>query len=436
MEQLLVNYHEIDDLKKKIDTANTFFNKRINTIGSNKRGIDGVSSSRSYLDSAVSELYGIENTINDKIDKLNDFKIELNDFETAAMDADLRVANRIASTTSSFCYTTGIGVKNTEKKSLWQQLSDWVEDKWNGLKNGWNDFTDMVVDWYQENKDAIWAGVKLFTNVLFCALAVVAFIATLPASGFLAICGVIAAGFALAKSISDVYTSAASFACYCNGDTAGGELWAQRSLKDGFLMVGRKFDEAFHTEVFEDAASYLYTGLEVFSAVYGVVKFGKDMLKAFKLDKLSWNNITKRSWNQNKAWFKSINWKDRLLDKDNWKNAIKKVIGYDSVELTAAGDVDRRFASFKKFAKSFKWLDTESVTALYKFKTWGGNAKSVYKTVEHVFDGNPDTKWHDEIKIMKTMNDLQDKVFNNFTPSAAPAPAYAGGGIGGGGIWP
>lgn len=393
MGKLIVNYSALDDLKSTIKKANNYFDKRNGTVNRVRTGVNGVSSSRGYLGDAVNQLYGKSNEIEDKQNKLNSLSDDIVRFKEEAQAADKRVADRINSTTKSFCYVNGIGTVKTEEKSVLQKLKDWASDRWKDVKN-----------FYEENKETILAGLKLVANVAFCALAVVTFIATLPASGFFAICGAVAAGFALAKSVGDVVTSAISFGSYAQGDKANGAAWAERGLKDGMLYVGRKADEFLNTNCVENFMGKLYTGLEVFSAVYAVADLGKGIAKAFKLDKLKWGKLFKGSFKQRTAWFKSINWKGKFLSKDNWKSLGKTLIGIKKTPHGASKE-------YQKLKKSFSFIkNTTTITAIAKFKARGTNIKMIYKTIENIFDGDPDTKWCGEIKAIKTLDGLNGKV--------------------------
>jgi len=396
MAQLIVNYSAIDTLKGTITSANQFFENRKETIETIRSGVNNVSTNRSYLGSAVSELYDKSKSFSDKETDLNTFKDELTTFASDAMEADQRVANRITSTTSSFCYTTGIGVTKTEEKSWWQSVKDAVSD---GI--------DSVKDWYQENKDAIWAGVSFVANIAFCVLAVVAFIATLPASGFFAVCGAIAAGFALANAAADVVTSAISYASYVNGDKEGGDAWAKRGLKDGFLLVGRKADELTGLNVFETSFSVVYTTLSIVTAAYGVAKLGQGLLKSFKLNKLAWKNAFKFKGNKNLKWAKKINWKSRFKSSSNWKDAGKTLLGVKKTPYVSSKD----YMNFKKSWAGKLALKVDgkntSVIALLQFNQTGTNVKAAYKTVENIFSGG---NMFSEIGAIKAFSKLTESV--------------------------
>jgi hypothetical protein len=57
---------------------------------------------------------------------------------------------------------------------------------------------------------------------------------------------VLAAGWAVVKSLADVYTSTRTLICYAQGDKEGGAAWAERGLKDGMTWLGKKIDEGVY----------------------------------------------------------------------------------------------------------------------------------------------------------------------------------------------
>ena len=102
MGELVVNFSTLDLLTMNIDATVQQMNNRINDIGTMAGRISGVSTRRGYLGSAVSQLYGRQNDIGDKIDKLTTFRSDLVDFGQEAQQADQRVASRISYSTGSF----------------------------------------------------------------------------------------------------------------------------------------------------------------------------------------------------------------------------------------------------------------------------------------------------------------------------------------------
>ena len=74
MSELVVNFGTLNMLELNIDATIRQMNSRVNDLGSMAGRIQGVSTGRSYLGSAVSELYSRQNDIGDNIDKLTTFK--------------------------------------------------------------------------------------------------------------------------------------------------------------------------------------------------------------------------------------------------------------------------------------------------------------------------------------------------------------------------
>lgn len=411
MAQLLVNFSAINNLKSNIKGAMDCLEGRKDAINDVKRGVGNVGTSRGYLGSAINELYSKNKAIDKKIDKLSGLRDELTAFAEFADETDQKVANRIKSETESFCYSAGIGKAKSWLEQAFENACNWVAG-----------VVDDVVDWYEENKEAIGAFFNILVDGLFLVLAVVAFIATLPASGFFAICCAIAAGFMLAKSAADFITSGVSFYYYCTGDKKDGAIWAERGLRDGFLYIGREIDKATGLNVFEDIASFLYTGLEVFSAVVGVMQLGKTIAKSFKADGLAWfkkykyvkdssgnlskvwvhDGIFQRTWSQNKAWFKSIDWGKRFKDGKNWGNLFLNLVGIKGPTIKGGNSFRNNFRLlFNNFGSD------SMVNKLYKFKVYGSIGKMCYKTVEDVFNGKA---FYGEIKVVKTYTDFSQKV--------------------------
>ena len=109
MGELVVNFSTLDLLTMNIDATVQQMNNRINDIGTMAGRISGVSTRRGYLGSAVSQLYGRQNDIGDKIDKLTTFRSDLVDFGQEAQQADQRVASRISYSTGRIMYISPAG---------------------------------------------------------------------------------------------------------------------------------------------------------------------------------------------------------------------------------------------------------------------------------------------------------------------------------------
>ena len=164
---------------------------------------------RGYLGSAVSQLYGRQNDIGDKIDKLTTFRSDLIDFGQEAQQADQRVASRISYSTGSFCYTQGISMAEAAG-NWWQSVLEEAKDWFMNTPLGKG--IQAVADWLSANKETIWAGIELLVDGAICVLAVAAFVALFPTSlaalGFWGTVSLIAAGFTAAKAVADLFPRA------------------------------------------------------------------------------------------------------------------------------------------------------------------------------------------------------------------------------------
>ena len=123
MAELTVNFSAISQMGWSIDSIVRQMDNRGDDLNSMAGRISGVSTRRGYLGSAVSELYGRRDSLDDKAQKLRDFKSDLEDFAREAEQADQRVAARIVYDTGSFCYTQGISVAEADG-NWWQSVID------------------------------------------------------------------------------------------------------------------------------------------------------------------------------------------------------------------------------------------------------------------------------------------------------------------------
>ena len=152
MGELVVNFSTLDLLTMNIDATVQQMNNRINDIGTMAGRISGVSTRRGYLGSAVSQLYGRQNDIGDKIDNLTTFRSDLIDFGQEAQQADQRVASRISYSTGSFCYTQGISMAEAAG-NWWQSVLEEAKDWFMNTPLGKG--IQAVADWYEANKETI-----------------------------------------------------------------------------------------------------------------------------------------------------------------------------------------------------------------------------------------------------------------------------------------
>ncbi len=286
MSELVVNFGTLNMLELNIDATIRQMNSRVNDLGSMAGRIQGVSTGRSYLGSAVSELYSRQNDIGDNIDKLTTFKNDLITFGDEAQQADQRVASRISYSTGSFCYTQGISMAEAAGnwwQSVLQEAADWF------MSTPLGQGIQAVMDWYEANKDTIWAVVELVVEVAICVLAIAAFVSVLPASltalaamGFWGTVSMLAAGVTAAKSVADVISQTHAVGFHLAGDHTKGEDWSDRGLDFYMLTAGSGADDLLGTgDFFENCMGATYTGMEVITVVnsaHDVWKIGGSVL--------------------------------------------------------------------------------------------------------------------------------------------------------------
>lgn len=277
MAELTVDFSAISQMGWSIDSIVRQMDNRGDDLNSMAGRISGVSTRRGYLGSAVSELYGRRDSLDDKAQKLRDFKSDLEDFAREAEQADQRVAARIVYDTGSFCYTQGISVAEAAG-NWWQSVIDEAAEWFSNTPLGRG--IQAVADWYEANKETIWAGIELVVEIGIAVLAVTAFVALFPASlaslGFWGSVSLIAAGFTAVKSLADVASQTVSFTAHLLGDHKTGEEWADRGLDFYMTEAGSAADDVLGTgDFFENGASFVYTGLEIVS----IVNAGNDLRK-------------------------------------------------------------------------------------------------------------------------------------------------------------
>lgn len=186
--------------------------------------------------------------LQDKIDKLNNFKSRVSNFSANVKAADQRVATHVRDESAAFYETVGI-------KTGWQAAVEAIKDF---AVNAW----ETVKEFYQKHKYVI----DLIVDIVFVAAAIVSLGA---ASGFVA---VFFAGFALAQALGDVFTSSIVLGYHIAGNDEQAGVWAERGLKDGAKMIFG-----------EQAGGIIYDLLSLASVTYSAAKLGKNLFKSIDL---------------------------------------------------------------------------------------------------------------------------------------------------------
>ncbi|MDF2905375.1 MAG: wapA10 [Herbinix sp.] len=138
-------------------------------------------------------------------------------------------------------------------------------------------FADSIKYWYQcEGGKYI---LEFVGGIALAALAVTLFVLTFPASGFLAICGVIGAGIAAINAITNVATSFRAAYAACNGDPTWARIY---SKQDTLSQVIRETNFNYGTL---NSLSYLGADIidvtEAFCCIAGLAQIGLSIKKLF-----------------------------------------------------------------------------------------------------------------------------------------------------------
>lgn len=138
-------------------------------------------------------------------------------------------------------------------------------------------FSDTIKYWYHcEGGKYI---LEFIGGIALAALAVAIFVFTFPASGFMAICGVIGAGIAAVNAITNVATSFRAAYTACNGDPTWARIY---SKQDTLSQVIRETN--FNNRTL-NGLSYLGADLldttEVFCSIVGIGQIGLSIKKLF-----------------------------------------------------------------------------------------------------------------------------------------------------------
>lgn len=128
-------------------------------------------------------------------------------------------------------------------------LFELIGDAVQAISTEMSSLFENIKHWYEcEGGKEI---VSLVLAIGGAALAVLVFIATLPASGFIAVCTAIAAGIALVNSAANIYTSFKSVSAARDGDPAWAKIYGKQDKLTDIMR-----DTNFHNGAW-NRASYL-----------------------------------------------------------------------------------------------------------------------------------------------------------------------------------
>lgn len=265
-----------DNVKSSIKKAKSALQTRMNDYAGIKKDLNNISSSTSNLSSANSYIQKKINSLDSKYKKLDSFQDAITRFNDNAYNADKRVANKINTDTKQFYKRENIktGIIYTIGSVIGSGIN-WLkgtaENIANTIKDAFSSAWAAVKKWYEDN--------KYWFDILIDVVCVVAAAAAVLASG-----GVLATVFAvwgLAKAGTDLVFDVAAYGAYKDGDMELYEELSSSGLKEVMSYY------------LGDKGEYIYYGMEIASAIYGIYKIGKSTVKAFLGYKNAYKNYSK-----------------------------------------------------------------------------------------------------------------------------------------------
>ena len=265
MASLHIDFSYDDNVKRSINSAKNTLSTRINDYTGIKRNLSGMSSSTGNLSTANTYIQKKIDALQTKYNKLEKFHTAVTNFNTNADAADRRVANQINTETKQFYKREGIktGILYTIG-SVFGKGVEWlrgkIEETFDNIIAGAKTLWENIKQWYEDNKHWI--------DIVVDVVCVVAAIAAIIVSG-----GALATVFAvwgLAKASADLIYDSIALSYYNDGDMEKYEEMSEKGLKD------------FMSDTLGPAGEYLYYGMEIASAIYGIYKIGKTATTIFK----------------------------------------------------------------------------------------------------------------------------------------------------------
>lgn len=285
MSALVIDYKELatisshaNDLAKKADAyADSLTRKIRNKFDSVAGGVNGtLSSAKYYVNAKINELQA-------KKAAYENFAKGVTSLITNAKRIDKEVANAISNNKDKFLKSNP-HLKIDDWKA---NLINWLVDLKNscplfeligdGLANIGTAITsalDNIKYWYKcEGGKEILAFVAAIGGAI---IAVALFVATLPASGFFAICAAIGAAITAINALTNVATSFTSMISAKSGDPAWAKIYGDENKFTDWLR-NTNFNNGLVNRLSYGAAS-LIDGVELFCDVVNIV----NLVKKFK----------------------------------------------------------------------------------------------------------------------------------------------------------
>ena len=266
MATLNIDLRYISDVEGSIKKAVNEIDRRQSDYEGIVKDVNKISSSTGNLSDCNIYLKKKNSQLQGKMDKLNSFKNKVSTFSANASAADGRVATYVTDQSNTFYKTVGI-------KTGWAA-------GWESFKKGCKTVWKTVTDFYEKHKYVI----DFVVDLALLAVAVVALVAAIPTGG----ATLFFAGFALAQSLGDIFTSSVALGFHIAGDDEHAGIWAERGLKDGIQLIGSGADwvleklTGVQTDFFRNLTGFAYDITSIASIGYGLFKSGKSIFKNFK----------------------------------------------------------------------------------------------------------------------------------------------------------
>lgn len=362
MATLNIDLRYISDVEGSIKKAVNEIDRRQSDYEGIVKDVNKISSSTGNLSDCNIYLKKKNSQLQGKMDKLNSFKNKVSTFSANASAADGRVATYVTDQSNTFYKTVGI-------KTGWAA-------GWESFKKGCKTVWKTVTDFYEKHKYVI----DFVVDLALLAVAVVALVAAIPTGG----ATLFFAGFALAQSLGDIFTSSVALGFHISGDDEHAGIWAERGLKDGVKLIGKGFDAVaglagFETDIFENLFGFAYDVVSISSIIYSAGKLGKNLFKSIDLRNTNDLTVFKRFTNASKNilgyGMTGTSGKDLAAC---WQ--IKELIGLKSV------DSARKIMLGCDFVKNLK-TTVKTIDSIYKgtFLTEGNKVGStITKTVSTI----------------------------------------------------
>ncbi len=274
MATINIDFSYDDNVKRSINKAQSSLSTRISDYRGIKNSLSRMSSSTGNLTTANTYIQKKMNALQSKYDKLEEFQSAVKTFNSNASAAERRVANRIKTETKQFYKREGIktGILYTIGSVIGKGV-EWVkgciEDRFTAFVEGAKTVWENIKQWYEDNKHLL----DVLIDVVCVVAAAVALVAAFATGGVLAtVFAVVFAAWGLAKAGADLVYDSIALVYYNKGDMEKYEEMSNKGLKD------------FMADNLGATGEYLYYGMEIAAAIYGIYKIGSAVTSWYKSD--------------------------------------------------------------------------------------------------------------------------------------------------------